>query len=327
MATRRRLLAAFVIGLVTADAGIASADDYPSRPVTIIAPFGAGGSIDTVARVLADRMKNSLGQPVVVEDVVGAGGSIGTGRVAHAAPDGYTIILGNVSTHVTNGATYALKYDVVDDFAPITLLTTEPMLATARNTMAATDVTELVAWLKANGDKASAAVGGTGDITQIADIMFQQETKTRFQMVPYGGSVLAMNDVIAGRIDLLFIQASSVLPQISAGRIKAYAVMDKKRLTAAPDIPTIDEAGLPGFYVNYWFGMWAPKGTPAPVIAKLNTAIVDALADDTVKARLNELGREIVPRAEQTPEALGALQRAEIKRWWPIIKAAGIKVE
>jgi tripartite-type tricarboxylate transporter receptor subunit TctC len=325
MRRRGPILLALVIG--GAIASVAAAQDYPARPITVVVPFPAGGSIDAVARVIGERMKTSLGQPVIVENVTGAGGSIGVGHVAHAAPDGYTIGIGNLSTHVINGATYALGYDVVKDFAAISLLTSEPMMAAARKTMPAVDFKELLAWLRANPDKASAAVGGTGDITQIADILFQRETGTRFQLVPYRGTVLALNDVIGGRIDLVFMQASSLLPQVAAGNLKAYAVLAPKHITAAPDIPTIDEAGLPGFYVPYWFGLWAPKGTPKDVIGRLNAAVVEALADDGARSKLNELGREVVARDQQTPEALAALQRAEIAKWWPIIAAAGLKAE
>jgi tripartite-type tricarboxylate transporter receptor subunit TctC len=325
MRRRGPILLALVIG--GAIASVAAAQDYPARPITVVVPFPAGGSIDAVARVIGERMKTSLGQPVIVENVTGAGGSIGVGHVAHAAPDGYTIGIGNLSTHVINGATYALGYDVVKDFAAISLLTSEPMMAAARKTMPAADFKELLAWLRANPDKASAAVGGTGDITQIADILFQRETGTRFQLVPYRGTVLALNDVIGGRIDLVFMQASSLLPQVAAGNLKAYAVLAPKHITAAPDIPTIDEAGLPGFYVPYWFGLWAPKGTPKDVIGRLNAAVVEALADDGARSKLNELGREVVAHDQQTPEALAALQRAEIAKWWPIIAAAGLKAE
>jgi tripartite-type tricarboxylate transporter receptor subunit TctC len=327
MRLRGSIYVALVIAGSAVVASAASAQIYPSRPITIVVPFPAGGSIDTVARVVGEGMKASLGQPVVVENVTGAGGSIGAGRVAHTAPDGYILGIGNLSTHVINGATYALDYDVVADFKPVSLLTTEPMMVAARKTLPAADLGELVAWLKANPDKASAAVGGTGDITQIVDTLFQQETGARFQLVPYRGTVLALNDVMSGRIDLVLMQASSLLPQVSAGSIKAYAVMAPKRLQAAPDIPTIDEAGLPGFYVPYWFGMWAPKDTPEPIIGRLNAAIEDTLANEAVRARLTELGREVVPRDRQTPEALAAQQRAEIEKWWPIIKAAGIKAQ
>ena len=315
------------LAALLAGAWPASAQNYPTHPITVVVPFPAGGSIDTVARVVADRMKATLGQPVIVANVTGAGGSIGVGRVAHAAPDGYTLGVGNLSTHVINGATYALDYDVVRDFVPVSLLTTEPMLAGARKTMPPATLAELIAWLRANPGKASAAVGGTGDITQIADLMFQGKTGTRFQLVPYRGTVLALNDVIAGRVDLVFMQASSLLPQILAGSIKAYAVMGASRLATAPAIPTIDEAGLPGFHIPYWFGLWAPKATPDAVVNLLNTAVVEALADKTVQNRLNKLGREVVPRAQQTSAALAALQRAEIEKWWPLIKSAGLRAK
>jgi tripartite-type tricarboxylate transporter receptor subunit TctC len=327
MRLRGSILLGFVIASAIALPATASAQAYPSRPITIVVPFPAGGSIDTVARVVGERMKATLHQPVIVENVTGAGGSIGVGRVAHAAPDGYTIGIGNLSTHVVNGATYALGYDVVKDFAPIALLTSEPMMAAARKTMPAADLQQLVAWLKANPDKATAAVGGAGDITQIADLLFQQRTDTRFQLVPYRGTVLALNDVIGGRIDLVLMQSSSLLPQVGTGSLKAYAVLSPQRLAAAPEIPTIDEAGLPGFYVPYWFGLWAPKDTPKDIVGTLNAAVVEALADATVRGRLNELGRDVVPRDRQTPEALAALQRAEIAKWWPIVKAAGITAD
>jgi tripartite-type tricarboxylate transporter receptor subunit TctC len=327
MGVRRLNLPTLTVISVLSAASVAAAQTYPSRPITIVVPFPAGGSIDTVARVVVERMKVTLGEPVIVENVTGAGGSVGAGRVAHAAPDGYTIGVGNLSTHVINGATYALDYDVVKDFEPISLLTTEPMVAGARKTMEATELAGLVTWLTANPDKASAAVGGTGDVTQITDLLFQQKTGTRFQLIPYRGTVLALNDVTSGRVDLVFMQASSLLPQISAGNIKAYAIMGPKRLAADTSIPTVDEAGLPGFYVPYWFGMWAPKGTPEAIISKLNQAVVEALADGTVRGPLNALGREIVSHDQQTPEALAALQRSEIKKWWPIINAAGIKAE
>ena len=327
MTLRHLHLALLVLIVLLAGAWRASAQNFPSHPITIVVPFPAGGSIDTVARVLAERMKATLGQPVIVVNVTGAGGSIGVGRVAHSEPDGYTIGVGNLSTHVINGATYALDYDVVRDFTPISLLTTEPMLAGARKTMPPATLSELIVWLRANPGKASAAVGGTGDITQLANMLFQRETGTRFQLVPYRGTVLALNDVVAGRIDLVLMQASSLLPQILAGSIKAYAVMGPNRLAAAPDIPTIDEAGLPGFHIPYWFGMWAPKATPDAVVNRLNAAVIEALADKTVQDRLNELGREVVPRAQQTPVALANLQRAEIDKWWPVIKSAGLRAE
>jgi tripartite-type tricarboxylate transporter receptor subunit TctC len=327
MHARGSLLAAAAVGFAMAGPLPAAAQDYPSRPITIVVPFPAGGSIDAVARVIADRMKVTLGQPVIIEDVTGASGSIGTARVAHAAPDGYTIGIGNITTHVMNGATYDLSYDLVKDFEPVSLLTTEPMVVGARKTMPATNLKELIAWLKSNSATATAATGGSGDITTVVYTLFQNVTGTHFQLVPYRGSAASFADVMNGRIDVIFIQASSLLPQVSAGTMKAYAVMAPKRMQAAPDIPTTDEAGLPGFYSSYWFGFWVPKSTSKPIISKLNAAAVDALADSGVRERLTSLGREIMPRDQQTPEALGALQRAETEKWWPIIKAAGIKAE
>jgi tripartite-type tricarboxylate transporter receptor subunit TctC len=308
-----------------AGASQARAQNYPSRPITIVVPFPAGGSIDAVARIIADKMKGSLGQPVIVEDVTGASGSIGTARVARAAPDGYTIGIGNITTHVINGVTYNLNYDLVKDFEPVALLTTEPMVIGTRKTMPAANLKELIAWLKSNSGKATAATGGSGDITTIAYTQFQKLTDTQFQLVPYRGSAASFADVMNGRIDLIFIQASSLLPQVSAGNVNAYAVLAPKRMLAAPDIPTGDEAGLPGSYPSYWFGLWLPKGTPKPVISRLNAAVADALADNGVREQLTILGREVMPRDQQTPEALGALQRAEIEKWWPVIKDAGIK--
>jgi tripartite-type tricarboxylate transporter receptor subunit TctC len=321
----RKLLAALIVGAIIVKTSAAAAEVYPSRAITIIAPFPAGSSIDAVARVVGEKIGKSLGQPVVIQNVTGAGGSIGSGRVAHALGDGYTIGIGNLSTHVISGATYKLDFDVVNDFVPVSLLTNEPMVVVAKKSMPALDLRGLIAWLKANPDKASAAEGGTADITHVAYIRFQKETETRFQLVPYRGAGLAINDLLSERIDLDLLPASVALPQLRAGNLKAYAVMAKDRLTSAPDIPTADEAGLQGFYVSYWFGMWAPKGTPKQIIGLLNAAVVDALADDNVRARLTVPGREIFSRGQQTPEALGAFQRLQIAKWWPVIKAAGIK--
>ncbi len=306
---------------------VASAQAYPSRPITIIEPFAAGGPIDTIGRIMAERMRVSLGQPVIVENVAGASGTLALGRVARAAPDGYTISHGSTPTHVFNGAVFKLPFDVEDDFQPISPITSAPLLTVARKDVAANDLKEFIAWLKANPYKATQGTGGVAATSHIAGIFFQQISGTRFTLVPYRGAGPAMQDLIAGQIDMMIDPAANTLPQVRADRVKALAVTAKRRLAAAPDIPTVDEAGLSGFHVENWQGFFAPKGTPAAVVARLNAAVVDALADPAVRARLIDLGQEIFPRAQQTPEALAALHRAGIEKWWPIIKAAGIKPE
>ena len=321
MQTRRMFLATLALAAAFGKVERAPAQVFPSHPITMIVPFPAGGSIDTTGRIVADGMQASLGQPVIIENVSGASGSIGTGHVARAAPDGYTIGIGYLGTHVFNGVAYPLSYDLVNDFEPVSLLVTNPLLIVARKTMPARDLQELIAWLKANPGKASQGTSGVGGTSDVAGTFLQKEIGTRFQLVPYRGAAAMMQDLLAGRIDLMIDFAANSLPQVRAGTIKAYAVTAPSRLAAAPDIPTVDEAGLPGFYIAAWQGIWVPKGTPKDVIGKLNSAVVVALADLSARRRLADLGQEIYPRDQQTPEALGALQRAEIKKWWPIIKA------
>jgi tripartite-type tricarboxylate transporter receptor subunit TctC len=305
----------------------AMAQAYPSRSITMVVPFAAGGPVDTLARILAERMRASLGQTVVIENVTGAGGSIGTGRVARAAPDGYTLVIGIWTTHVVNGAIYALQYDVLNDFEPVALLANNPQVIVAKKSMPANDLKGLIAWLKLNPDKASAGTAGVASPQHVLGVFFQSATGTRFQFVHYRGGGPATQDLVAGQIDLIIGDQVTSLPQIRSGNIKAYAVTNKNRLTAAPDIPTVDEAGLPGFYTTVWNAIWAPKGTPKNVIMKLNAAVVGELADSAIRRRLADLGQEIVPRDQQTPEALAAFHRAEIEKWWPIIKGANIKGE
>jgi tripartite-type tricarboxylate transporter receptor subunit TctC len=317
-------LATLGFACVSMDAG---AQVYPSRPITMIAPFPAGGPLDTLARILAERMRVALGQPVIIENVTGASGSIGTGRVARAAGDGYTLGLGNWPTHVINGAVFKLQYDVRSDFEPVSLLATNPMVIVAKKAMPANDLKELIAWLKANPGKSAQGTSGAGAATHIAGVFFEKETGARIQLVPYRGAGPAMQDLIAGQIDLMIDPAANSLPQVRAGSIKAYAVTAKSRLAAAPEIPTVDEAGLPEFYVSTWLAFFVPKGTPKDIVAKLNAAVVEALADPVIRQRLAGLGHEIPQREQQTPEALGAFHKAEIEKWWPIIRAAGIKAE
>jgi len=307
--------------------GSAQAQIYPSRPVTMVVPLPPGSAFDVTARLLTERMRDVLGQPVIVENLTGASGSIGTGRCARAVPDGYTVCFGGVNTHVLNGAVLALSYDALKDFEPVSLIATAQLLIVAKKAMAANDLKELIAWLKANPGKASQGTGGPGSLTHIVGVSFQQETGTRFGAVPYRGAGAAINDLVAGHLDIMIDLAPNSLPHVRAGRIKAYAVTAKTRLTAARDIPTVDEAGLPGFYMSAWQAVWVPKGTPASVIGRLNAAIVDALVDPAVRSRVADLGEEIFPPEQQTPEALASLQKAEIERWWPIIKAANIKAE
>jgi tripartite-type tricarboxylate transporter receptor subunit TctC len=325
MKTRTFALAAALLLGGTLDAP--TQDSYPSRPITIVDPFPAGGPVDTVGRILAERMRASLGQPIIIENVAGAGGTIGVGRIARALPDGYTIALGIWNTHVVNGAIYKLQYDVVKDFEPIALLANTPLLIIAKTAVPANDLMGLIAWLKANPDKALFGTGGVGSPQHIAGILFQQLTDARFQFVHYRGAAPLMQDLVAGQIDITIDAPAISLPQVRAGSIKAYAVTMRTRLASAPDIPTVEEAGLRGFYSTAWFAFFAPKGTPKPIIDKLNAATVEALAAPEVRARFADLGLELFSREDQTPDGLAAVQKADIEKWWPIIKAAGIKAE
>ena len=306
---------------------IAWAQGYPARPITFNVPFAAGGPSDAMARVMGERMRGALGQPILIENVVGAAGSIGVGRVAHAPPDGYTVSVGHWSTHVVNGAIYDLNYDLLKDLVPVVRLPSNPQLIVSKKNVPAANLKELIAWLKANESRTAAGNAGAGSASHIAEIYFQNITGTRFTLVPYRGTGPALNDLVAGQIDLILDQASNSMAQVRAGTIKAYAVTAKTRLPSLPEIPTVDEAGAPGLYISVWYGLWVPKGTPKDVIAKLGDAAIAAMADPKVQTRMADFGLEMPPPEQQTAEALGALQKAEIEKWWPIIKAASIKAE
>jgi len=323
---RKQLALAFALA-IGANA-IASAQSYPSRPITLVVPFGAGGPADTIGRIVAEGIREPLGQAVVVENVAGASGTIGVGRVAAATADGYTAVLGNWATHVLNGAMFALRYDLRVDFEPVALVSSDPLMIVARKSMPANDLKEFIAWLKANPDQATQGTTGAGGISTVGGLFFRRATGTRFRFVPYrGGLGPAMQDLIAGQIDFMIDTAANSLPQVRAGTIKAYALTANTRLAAAPDIPTVDEAGLSGLHALNWQAVFLPKGTSKDVVTSLNSAIVTALANATVRRRLADIGQEIFPRAQQTPEALAAYQNAEIEKWWPIVKEANIKAE
>ena len=306
---------------------VAQAQAWPTRPITMVVPYPAGGPTDTIARLVAERMRLSLGQPIVIENVSGGGGTIAVTRVARAPGDGYTLSIGHWGSHVVNGAVYTLPFDLLTDLVPVALIAEGPQLLVAAKNVPAKDVSELVAWLKANPGKGMVGTTGVGGASHLAAILFAKTTDTSIQIVPYRGSAPRMQDLLSGQIHLAFDQASSALAQVQGGNLRGYAVTSKTRLAVAPDIPTVDEAGLPGFYMSVWHGIWSSKGTPRDVIQKLNAAAVDALSDATVRQRLTELAQELPARERQTPEALGAYQKAEIEKWWPIVKAAGIKVD
>jgi tripartite-type tricarboxylate transporter receptor subunit TctC len=305
----------------------AAADIYPSRPITVIVPYPAGGPTDALMRILSERMRMSLGQPFVIENVTGASGTIAVGRVVRAEPDGYTVSIGNTATHVTNGATFALKYDLLTDLKPVALLPATPFLIISKAAIPAKTLKELMAWLKAQPVKTPFGIPGVGSLPHVAGLQLEGLAGAHFEFVPYRGAAPALQDLVAGQIDVMIDQPLNSLAQVNAGKVRAYAVTAPARLASAPDVPTVDEAGVPSLHASVWNGFWVPKDTSSEIIAKLNAAAVDALADADVRRRLAELGLEIPPRDQQTPEALGAFQKAEIERWWPILKAANIKVE
>ena len=319
---------ALALALALGAIATAWAQAYPSRVITLAVPFGVGGPADTIGRIVAEGMREPLGQPVIVENVAGASGTIGVGRVAAAPADGYISVLGNWATHVLNDAMFPLRYDLLADFEPVALISSDPLLIVARKSMPANDLREFIAWLKANPDQATQGTTGAGGISTVGGLFFRRATGTQFRFVPYrGGLGPAMQDLVAGQIDFMIDTAANSLPQVRAGTIKAYALTATTRLAAAPDIPTVDEAGLPGLHALNWQAVFLPKGAPQDIVARLNGAIVSALADATVRRRLAGIGQEIFAREQQTPHALADYQKAEIEKWWPIVKEANIKAE
>jgi tripartite-type tricarboxylate transporter receptor subunit TctC len=321
---RKVILAVFA---VLAFGSAAAAENYPSHPVTVIVPFSAGGPSDAMMRILAERMKVSLGQTVLIENVTGAGGSLGVGRTVRSAPDGYTIGFGHLGTNVANGAIYKLGYDLVADLEPVVLLPSNPMIIVSKNAVPAKSLKELLAWLKSRPVPAAAGTAGAGSGSHIAGLYFENVTGIKLQYVPYRGTGPALNDLVAGQIDIIVDQLSNSINQVRAGTIRGYAVTDTKRAESAPDVPTVDEAGLPGFHMTLWSGLWVPKGTPKEIVAKLNAAAVEALSDPAVRKQLENLGLQMTPLDQLSPQALGDWQKAEIAKWWPMIKAANVKVD
>ncbi len=322
----RRAIAAAAVALL-AFVGPVAADDFPSRTVTIVVPFSAGGPSDALARILAKSMEAKLGKSVVIENVTGAAGSIGVGRVVRSAPDGYTVSFGHLGTHVANGAIYKLGYDLVTDLEPVVLLPSNPMIIVSKNAVPAKSLKELIDWMKAKPTPATAGTAGAGSGSHIAGLYFENVTGVKLQYVPYRGTAPAMNDLIAGQIDVIVDQLSNSIAQVRAGTIRGYAVTDTTRAASAPEIPTTDEAGAPGFHMTLWSGLWVPKGTPKDIVAKLNAAAVAVLNDPAVRKQLENLGLRMPPADQHSPEALGTWQKAEIAKWWPMIKAANVRVD
>jgi tripartite-type tricarboxylate transporter receptor subunit TctC len=324
----RRLLTVMVAALVfLAWAGMAAAQNYPTRAMTMIVPFPAGGATDTLARFLAEKMRAILGQPVIIENVAGAAGSLGVARAVRSAADGYTLSIGTSTTHMLTGGLYALQFDLLKDLEPVIQIGSEPLLIVGRKSLPADDLKGLIAYLKANPDKASVGIAGVGATGHLTGISFQKETGTRFQFVPYRGNAPAMQDLLAEQIDFMIEPSSNFTSLVGAGSVKPYAITGRTRLPSSPDIPTADEAGVPGFFASLWYGLWVPKDTPKDIIAKLNATMVQVLADPSVQKRFDELGIQITPLARQSPEALRGFQKAEAERWWPIIKGSNLRAE
>ncbi|MDE2378053.1 tripartite tricarboxylate transporter substrate-binding protein [Bradyrhizobium sp.] len=320
---------AMLLAAVLAAASIrpVAAEDYPSRAITVIVPFPAGGATDTLARFLGERLRGLLGQPIVVENVGGAAGSLGVGRAVRSAPDGYTLSIGTSTTHMLTGGLYALPFDLLGNLEPVILIGSEPLLIVGKKDIAADDLQQLIAWLKANPDKASVGIAGVGATGHLAGIAFQKDTSTRFQFVPYRGNGPAVQDLVSGQIDFMIEPASNFTALVAAGSIKPFAVTSRARVPSLPNVPTAEEAGLSGYSASLWYGLWVPKGTAKEILARLNASMMQILASPEARQRFAELGIQVSSAAQQSPEALRTWQKQEADRWWPIIKASGIKVD
>jgi tripartite-type tricarboxylate transporter receptor subunit TctC len=325
-ATARLLLAAALAASIGA-VEHAIADTFPSRPITIVVPYPAGGVTDALVRLLGDRMKDTLGQPIVIENQSGGAGTIGVGRVTRAAPDGYTLVLGNVETTVLAAKTMTIPYDVVADLEPVALLPSYPFLLVTTNDVPAKDLKDLAAWIKASPQMVLQGVVGAGTMQQLCGLFLQKTLAAKWQFIPYRGGTPAMQDMLAGQINFMCTATGSFLPLVRNGQIRAYAITAKQRMESAPEIPTVDEAGLPGLYASVWNALWAPKDTPKDIIAKLNAAVAQAMAEPTIRNRIVEIGLDMPAPDQRTPDALRALQKTDIEKWWPIIEEAGLKAE
>jgi tripartite-type tricarboxylate transporter receptor subunit TctC len=321
-----KLIIAVALAATLASATNAGAQPYPARPVTLVVPLATGGSTDTIGRIMAEGMRGPLGQPIIVENTPGAGGTIGVGRVVRSAPDGYTVQIGQWGTNVASGAVHTLSFDLLKDLEPVALIATQPFMIVGKKALPANTLPELIAWLKATGDKVSVGTSGPGSPSHVAGVFFQNTIGAKFTFVPYRSAGLSTQDLVAGQIDMIMDTAATSGQHVKNGLIKAYAITGKTRSPVLPEVLTVDEAGLPGFYFGFWHAFWAPKGTPKEVVAKLNAAAVAALNDPVTRKRLADIGQELYSQDMSTPDALGTFQKAEIDKWWPIIRAAGIRV-
>lgn len=327
MTARRPVLLALAAAIGAALPAIAFADTFPSRPITVVVPFPPGGPTDVLGRLVGERMARSLGQSVVIDNASGAGGTVGTAKVARAPADGYTLCVGQLNSHVFGPAVYAPAYDVVGDFEPIGLISISSLMLVGRADLPASNIAELVAWMKALPQRATFATVGVGSPAHVWTAEFTARTATAFQLIPYRGAAPSVQDLLAGRVDLSALEASNLLPHVQAGKMKALGLLRANRWKAAPEVPTFDEQGFPGFDMPFWTGLFVRKGTPADAITRLNAALVESLADAAFIRRIAELGQDIPSPQQQTPQALGARHRADIEKWWPLVKAANIKAD